>query len=79
MRNQVRDVLTIDQLAEYLQLTKSTLYKLVQSGRVPGKKGGRQWRFRREAIDDWLAHGPVVSEGKGSGPAVHSKSPGARR
>ncbi len=54
----MRDVMTIDQLAEYLQIPKSTIYKLVQDGKVPGKKVGRQWRFHREAVDAWLAATP---------------------
>ncbi len=54
----MRDVMTIDQLGEYLQIPKSTLYKLVQERKVPGKKVGRQWRFHREAVDAWLAAGP---------------------
>lgn len=57
----MRDVLTIDQLADYLQIPKSTLYKLVQEGKVPGKKVGRQWRFHREAVDIWLAESPNLS------------------
>jgi excisionase family DNA binding protein len=48
------DVLTIDELAAYLKIAKSTLYKLAQEGRLPGLKVGRHWRFRREAIDRWL-------------------------
>lgn len=61
----MRDVMTIDQLAEYLQIPKSTLYKLVQDAKVPGKKVGRQWRFHREAVDAWLAQGPDLSGGEG--------------
>lgn len=53
------EVMTIEQLARYLQLTRSTLYKLVQARRVPGKKVGRQWRFQRGAIDAWLAGEPL--------------------
>ena len=34
-------VMTLDELATYLKLPKSTLYKLVQQGRVPGQKLGR--------------------------------------
>lgn len=33
--------MTIDDLAVYLQLSKSSLYKLVQAGRIPAKKIGR--------------------------------------
>ena len=50
------DVMTIDDLASYLQVSKSSLYKLAQDGRVPGQKVGRHWRFHREAIDWWLIH-----------------------
>jgi excisionase family DNA binding protein len=47
-------VLTIDELAEYLKVSKSTLYKLAQEGRIPGQKVGKHWRFRKDAIDRWL-------------------------
>ena len=48
------DVLTIDELAAYLKIPKSTLYKLVREGKIPSQKIGRHWRFRKEAIDRWL-------------------------
>lgn len=47
-------VMTIDELAAYLKVAKSTLYKLAQAGKVPGQKVGKHWRFRRESIDTWL-------------------------
>lgn len=48
------DVLTVDELAEYLKVPKSTIYKLAQEGRLPAQKVGRHWRFQRAAIDRWL-------------------------
>ena len=53
-RKQADSVMTIDELAVYLKLSKSTLYKLCSAGKVPGQKVGRHWRFHREAIDEWL-------------------------
>lgn len=50
----VRDLLTIEELADYLKMGVSTVYRLAQSGKIPGTKIGRQWRFRRITIDDWL-------------------------
>ena len=47
-------VLTIDQLAEYLKLSKSSLYHLARRGEIPGQKIGRHWRFHKVAIDKWL-------------------------
>lgn len=54
MAKQLDEILTIDELRDYLKVSKSTLYKLAQEGRIPGQKVGRHWRFRRQAIDRWL-------------------------
>ena len=47
-------VFTLDDLAAYLKLSKSTLYKLLKDKKIPGQKVGRHWRFRKETIDNWL-------------------------
>lgn len=51
---QTSTVLTIEDLATYLKISKSTLYKLAQEGSLPGQKVGRHWRFHRKAVDQWL-------------------------
>ena len=56
------DVLTIDELAVYLKIPKSTLYKLVREGSVPCQKVGKHWRFHRGAIDDWLRQRPLQDD-----------------
>jgi len=43
-------VLTIDELAKYLKISKSTLYKLAQEGSIPGQKVGKHWRFHKDAV-----------------------------
>ena len=47
-------IMTIEQLAAYLKISQSTLYKLLQDGKLPGQKVGKRWRFHKEAIDRWL-------------------------
>jgi len=47
-------VMTIKELSKYLKISRSTLYKLAQEGKLPGQKVGRHWRFRKETIDRWL-------------------------
>ena len=54
MDESLDNVLTIEELAIYLKISKSTLYKLVREGKIPAQKVGRHWRFRRQAIDRWL-------------------------
>jgi len=58
-------IMTLDEVVAYLRLPKSTVYRLVQSGKIPGQKAGRQWRFHRNAIDAWLSAGasPKVQTG----------------
>ncbi len=59
MKNSHSDVLTIDELAAYLKIPKSTLYKIVREGKIPSQKVGRHWRFRKAAIDEWLEKTPA--------------------
>ena len=49
------DVLTVDQLAELLQVDAKTVRSLAAKGELPGRKLGRHWRFSRQAVLDWLA------------------------
>src|SRR3989304_5557154 len=51
-------VMTIDELAGYLKIPKSTLYKLAQKGAIPSLKGGRHWRFHKATVDRWLEEAP---------------------
>jgi excisionase family DNA binding protein len=50
----VRSVMTIEQLAEYLQIGKRSLYKLAREGEIPAKKILNKWRFDRQQIDAWI-------------------------
>lgn len=65
MTEQPDDVLTIDELAIYLKIAKSTLYKLAQEGRLPGQKVGKHWRFRKASIDRWLEENDRLDRGEG--------------
>ncbi|MBL9031455.1 MAG: helix-turn-helix domain-containing protein [Phycisphaerae bacterium] len=49
------EVMTISDLAVYLQVSTSSLYKLAQRGKVPGRKVGKHWRFRKVDVDRWLS------------------------
>lgn len=46
--------LTLVQIAEYLQMSPSSIYKMAQAGKIPAYKIGRQWRFKKEFIDEWI-------------------------
>jgi len=46
-------VLTVNELAEYLRVHRSTIYRLLKKGFLPGFKIGSDWRFNVEVIDQW--------------------------
>lgn len=55
-------VMTADEVAEYLRIPRSSVYKLAQEGRIPCQKAGRRWRFHRVAIAQWLSNTVNVEE-----------------
>ena len=48
------EIMTVQEVAEYLRLAQATIYKLAQAGEIPAVKVGRTWRFKRELIDEWF-------------------------
>lgn len=62
------DLLTTKQLMELLRLDRTTIYRMLNDGRLPAVRVGGQWRFSRQAIDAWLTekNPPAVAESKPS-------------
>jgi len=48
------DIMTLEEVAEYLRLKPQTIYTWAQSKKIPGAKIGKEWRFRRTLIDKWF-------------------------
>ncbi len=49
------EIITIkDDLSLYLKINEKTIYKLTKQGKLPGVKIGGMWRFKKEAIDNWM-------------------------
>jgi len=49
------EILTADETANYLKVDVKTVYRLVKQGKIPGRKVGGNWRFRKDVLDEWLA------------------------
>ena len=48
------EIMTAQEVAQYLRLAEATIYKLAQAGDIPAVKVGRTWRFKKELIDEWF-------------------------
>lgn len=50
------EILTVLEVARFLRVPKSTVYKLARVGELPASKIGKHWRFLRRDIHEWM-HG----------------------
>ena len=48
------EIMTVEEVARYLKLKPQTVYKWAQEGQIPGAKLGKEWRFRRRILDEWI-------------------------
>lgn len=47
-------VMTVKECAAYLQVHRSTVYRLLKRGTIPCFRVGSDWRFRKVNLDVWL-------------------------
>lgn len=52
-----REILDVAGAAELLGVSPATVYKLAREGKLPATKVGREWRFARARLIDWVADG----------------------
>lgn len=50
----MEELLTLEELAKYLKISKHTLYKMLEKGEIPAFKIANQWRFKKSDIDKWI-------------------------
>jgi len=55
MKEKEKEIMTVKQVAEYLQMDEHTIYKLARSGQIPSIKIAGQWRFKKDVIDRWIS------------------------
>jgi excisionase family DNA binding protein len=54
-------VMTVDELAAYLKVHPSTIYRLLRRKGLPGFKIGSDWRFTTASIEEWIQTQPTRS------------------
>lgn len=55
MADNDRPYLTVEEVAERFHVNVTTIYRLVQRGKLPAFKIGNQWRFREDRLEEWIA------------------------
>ena len=62
----INEVLTAGEVASYLRVSLSTIYRLLKSRDLPAFKIGSDWRFNRVHIEEWLRSRPQAPESQSS-------------
>ena len=47
-------LISFQEACEMLKLSKPTLYGYARRGDIPALKVGRNWRFHKSSLDQWL-------------------------
>ena len=55
------DILTAKEAAEYLKLSVETVKAKAREGLMPAAKIGREWRFSRRQLLEWIEEGGAMS------------------
>lgn len=58
-----QEIMTIEEVARYLKLKPQTVYKWAQEGQIPGTKLGKEWRFRKSILDEWIDSSIALTKG----------------
>jgi excisionase family DNA binding protein len=56
MKKEDLTILTVRDVAEYLRMSETKVYRLVKEHHLPAVRIGKTWRFRKDLLDDWLSH-----------------------
>jgi len=55
----MNQLMTLQEVADYLRVTEKTIYRLLRRGKIPATKVGNQWRFDKTLVDEWLQRNSV--------------------
>ena len=69
----MRRVLTLAEVAEFLRVHPTTVYRLLYKDQIPAFKVGSEWRFNQESVESWVKDLEVSGEPTLSGIASRAK------
>jgi excisionase family DNA binding protein len=62
-------ILTLEDVAEFLHVHPSTIYRLLKRRQIPAFKVGSDWRFNQDSIERWVKDQESAEQHKLSTPS----------
>ena len=72
-KSEFREVMDIIELSKYLGIGKSKIYSLIRQKKIPASRIGRQYRFSKSVIDQWLQERLITLKEEDQIPLFKSK------
>ena len=60
--------LSVEEIADYLGISRDTVYTWLNTRGLPGHRIGRLWKFKRDEVDAWVRGGGAATKKGGSPP-----------
>lgn len=54
--------LSVEEIAQYLGISKETVYRWLEKKRIPAHRVGKLWKFKPSEIDDWVKDGGAAAD-----------------
>lgn len=54
--------LSVEEIAQHLGVSKESIYRWLDRGRIPAHRVGRQWKFQASEVDEWVRCGDAKDE-----------------
>lgn len=55
--------LSVDEIVEYMGVTRDTIYKWISEKNMPAHRIGRPWKFKKAEVDEWVRNGGATETG----------------
>lgn len=58
----LKSIMNVEEVAEYLCFSVKKIYRLVETNKIPASRIGRQYRFVKAAVDEWLRDKSILGK-----------------
>lgn len=55
-------IMTIDEVARFMRLHRTTIYRLLRTNDIPAFRVGKTWRFSLKAVEEWMKKSSVINK-----------------
>lgn len=55
--NPIEPWFSVEDVAGHLRISKETVYRWLEKGKIPAHRVGKQWRFKPSEVDEWVKSG----------------------